>query len=70
MRRLCFIALSLMLLSGCGQSDSNALFPDLKGRWASEKGARVSARNVVDQFKRADRAAEPQGALSKRIRHV
>ena len=40
MRRLCFIALSLVLLSGCGQSDSNALFPDLKGRWASEKGAR------------------------------
>jgi hypothetical protein len=41
MRCLCLIASSLLLLSGCVQGGDNALLPDLKGRWAAEKGARV-----------------------------
>jgi hypothetical protein len=38
MMRYGLVALSLLLLAGCGQSDS-PLFPELDGRWAPERGA-------------------------------
>jgi hypothetical protein len=40
MARSGLIALSLLLLAGCTQ-DGSPLFPELKGRWAPEKGTRA-----------------------------
>jgi hypothetical protein len=40
MKFRCLIALSALLLAGCVESD-NALLPELKGRWAAERGAQV-----------------------------
>lgn len=42
MTRAGVLALSLLLLAGCMQ-DAPSLFPELKGRWAPEKGAKARA---------------------------